>query len=449
MTPGTMTAHARHDAPQPDRCRARLLPAFAAMAATFVGLLVLATPAAGQPAATPRPTSWRMVLQDARDEAIQEVITAARSDNALYRMSAIEAMQPLPSRALPLAQLGMEDENPAVRFAALVTIGKLQLRSLGPVAAQMADDPAPAVRAAALFAAHQCGQDVDLTAFAQMLASPSPSLRGNAALLLGMMGEASAIPMLEEMARVPMRTASNVSQSIVRLQVAEAIVKLGDDSPVNAMRAGIFSSFDEVRLLSILMVGRVNDKLMIPVLEGLLEPVQPGGNVYEPIEVRLAAAQALAELGRDTGLDILLKGAAAGPEWITAEAEKYLKGDGGGEYARYYQRLIKDAEQRAQIGARIRSQAAFGLAMIKDRRAAAALVKLLNDPEPSVRLAAAASVLKALGPEQQPVTDGVDAGEPASGEASADAGAKIEWARNPGPLRRMPVIASIQVRWVR
>jgi HEAT repeat protein len=303
-----------------------------------------------QPTAGEGGPAVRAQFDALRDRAIEQVLLAARGEDGFLRANAIEAMQPIPTRALPLAQLGLNDEHPAVRFAALVTIGKLRLEGMGPSAVRMVDDRSPSVRAAAMFAAHQTGQDVDISPLAGMLRSPEPGVRANAAMLLGLIGDRSALPMLQEMSRLPLHRASAEEREIVRVQVAEAMVALGNDRALDVMRAGAYSNLDEVRVLSVQTMGRLRDRAMMASLPPMLRD--------GPIELRLAAAEALARLGSPQGLPTLLE--AATHELETA-----------------------------------RAQAAFGLGLIADTRSAEALGRLLNDPSPLVRLSAAAAVLRA------------------------------------------------------
>jgi HEAT repeat protein len=254
---------------------------------------------------------------------------------------------------LPVVQLGLEDENPGVRFAALVTAGKLRMLSLKPMAQRRLDDKNASVRAAALFAVKASGGEVDLSPMAPMLASNDPGLRGNVAMLLGLLGDASAAPMLKEMAGVAMPRASDVRAAIVRVQVAEAVALLGDDEALDALRAAAYSPYPEVRILAVQAMGHVRDQRMAPAIIQMLEE--------NPQELKLAAAEALGRMGLPDGKAVALQ-AAASPT------------------------------------ATVRVQTAFALRRFDDPVTAAALVGLLNDPEPVVRLAAAAAVLQPMRP---------------------------------------------------
>ncbi len=295
-------------------------------------------------------------LRDAQPRAVRILLDATRSDDAELRMHAIEGSKSMPDRALPLVQLALDDLNPAVRFAALVTAGRLEFESLGKKALEMSkDDQQPGyVRAAAVFAAHRCGQPADLGRLAALLWNPDIGVRSNAAMLLGLSGESSAIPMLRESANDPLTRTRPISREILRLQIAEAVVLLGSDEDLKAIRGAAYSSEDEIRILAVLMLGRLNDQGMRGNFVGFL--------AKSPVELRLAAAEALARMGSLEGIPVMI------------------------EAARMDQPTV-------------RAQAAFALGQAAhDTRCAMALEGLLEDAEPKVRIAAAAAILEHLNP---------------------------------------------------
>lgn len=333
----------------------------------------------------------QVLLADVRLRAIEQILDASRSEDPFMRANALEACQPMPDRALPLAQIGVQDASPVVRFAALVTIGRLKLDTLGPVAAQYLRDPDESVRAAAYFAAYQCGQEVNPTRLARLLRSEDPGVRGNVAMLLGMMGDRSAVPMLLDIpASYPMHLASAGEQAVVHAQIAEAAVRLGDMQQLDALRASMFSEFDDVRVMTVLMIGEIEDRRMEAALEPLLH--QP------PMELQLAAARALAMMGNSNGLSLLLEGAEMDERAVRERTKQII------EQARKRKQrvdpsaaeLLDDPAVRTRVAALIRSQSAFGLGLFDDIEAAQALVALLDDDDPAVRLAAAAAVIRAL-----------------------------------------------------
>jgi len=306
-------------------------------------LLTCATPA---PASSETP---QQILDRARQRAINQVLESSRSPKPFLRANALETARDLPYRATPLLQPALGDHHPAVRFAALVTAGDLKLTALAPRARQLLDDPSASVRAAALYTLHAADPETNITPIAAMLTSQDPSARGNAAILLSRIGDKSAIPMLKELARSPMARAGAAQCALARIQIAEATASLGDNSGLNAVRAAAFSQFDEVRILAVTMMGRLNDQRMQRAIEKMLD--------NPPIELQIAAASTLAKWGSWLGWDTLSQ--AADSKIPTA-----------------------------------RAQAALALGYFHSRQAALKLTQLLSDPSEQVRLSAAAAILR-------------------------------------------------------
>ncbi len=285
----------------------------------------------------------------AHEQAVQVLLNVAQDDNPFLRANVIEAMQPIPKRALPLTQRGLSDPNPVVRFAAVVTTGRLKLKGLSDAVRPLTRDENASVRCAAVYCLHSLGIPVDLTPLADYLTSREPGVRANAAMILGLLGDASAVPMLKQTVSSPMPRISAQKAAVVRMQFAEAIVRLGDDSELNTLRAGTYNQFGEVRVVAINAMGAVGDERMIPALKSLLSD--------EPAEVIMAAAGSLARLGDASGRKRALS---------YAGAENPVH----------------------------RSQAAWVLGYLRDRQTLKKLADMLSDKSAQVRVAAAASVIR-------------------------------------------------------
>jgi HEAT repeat protein len=288
-----------------------------------------------------------------RQRAVEVIVTLAEDRNPVFRANAIEAMQPMPDRALPLAQRGLADHSPVVRYAAVVTAGMLEFKSLAPAIRPLVDDPDPSVRAAALYALHTFGEPVDITPLAEYLVSADPPVRGNAAMLLGLIGEPSAAPMLKQAANAPMPRAAAAQAAVVRCQFAEAVVRLGDDSELDTLRASAYNTVGEVRVIAINALGAVADERMAPALARFLND-EPHP---ESVEVQIAAAGALARLGKPMGLRKAL------------------------EHSRHASPIV-------------RSQAAWALGWFGDPASFARLAEMVDDQTPIIRVAASASILR-------------------------------------------------------
>jgi len=223
-----------------------------------------------------------------------------------------------------------------------------------------------------------------------MLESPEPSQRGNAAMLLGLAGNRSAIPMLSVLGRQALpATVSPVRGVIVRIQVAEALVRLGDESGLSMIRGGLYSSYDEVRVLAAAMIGRLCDDRMEEALFGIIDDKRES-----TIELRLAAIEALARLERNLIVvketldraDLAVSVANGGAPALRAQAAQAL-----GALERARQRGLASlhglqSTPPQNIGQRF-----------EQTGTAAALLQLLADESEQVRLAAAAAILEPRG----------------------------------------------------
>lgn len=348
-----------------------------------VALALLVGQAAPPPQLPPASTQ----IAGAKKKATEQILLSARSKDPFLRANAIEAIGTVPDRARPMAQLALKDPHPAVRFAAATTVGRLKLDGMGPAIREAVKDADPSVRAAALFAATQLNLGLDVSELASLLGSDDPGVRANTAMLLGLMKDTGARAMMREIGERPLpRNVPTGRQSLYRIQLAEAMVQLGDEGALEAIRAGAYSSFDEVRILSVQAMGRLRDRRMEPALVR----IQNDG----PIQLRLAAAQALAQMGAPVNTGMVLKAAAYGHEQAMTDAQEMAKRGGEPQDRAYVDRLVSDGNMRQDVAGAVRAQAAFVLGLLDNPQTAAKLVSMLDDPAESTRLATAAAVLR-------------------------------------------------------
>jgi HEAT repeat protein len=261
-----------------------------------------------QPAPPPRSdfdVSSTLARSQLREAAIATLVEASKSEDALIRANAIEAIQKVPSRALDAVRRGLRDENVGVRYVAAMTASKLRLREAVRDLEPLLEDPEPVVRAAAICALRNCGQDVDPTPIARMLASQNLRLRAQAAFTLGELGDSSAIPMLRDMTSDHPDVGLPSEQRLFRLQVAEALIKLGWKDGIHAVRAALYpSSPEEIEgaILAAQVIGEVRDRGSVPELVNRVEDRVSGSRDYlMPPEMRMAAAMSLAKMGYTDG----------------------------------------------------------------------------------------------------------------------------------------------------
>jgi HEAT repeat protein len=304
-----------------------------------------------------RPPFTAEEMRQLRAESIDLLKRAAESTNALLRANAIEALHLAPEELPPIVQLGLGDENRGVRFVAAMTVGRLQIRSLADLVTPLLHDPSDSVRAAAIYALRRCGRTPSLDPLATMIVSSDPEVKGNAALVLGELGDPSAIGMLREAGRIRSARVLVARARIVELQIAEAMVKLGQEGELEVIRAALFAPEEQAELaaLACMMCGRLRDEAYIaPMREMALRM----GRDQEPAEVRLAAAQAVAQIDPARApLGVLL---------MYVEAEAFA----------------------------LRAQAAAALGWVQDPSVPLILAEMLEDPNPLVQVAAAGSILR-------------------------------------------------------
>ena len=308
-----------------------------------------------------------------REDALQILETSILSEYPVLRANALEALHAVPTRLPPLLREAFIDSNPGVRFVAVMTVGKLQLSEFAHEAVHLVHDPDPRVRAAALYAQARTGFSPDLSPIADLLFSEDHSVRSQAAFILGELGNDSALPMLRAVA-AQHATGTHIQSRIFRLQVAEAMVKLGDEAAAQTIHVALYPALRdefEAAVLAAQILGEVEDRQAIQQLVNVVEARVPTSSAREsvrgadpdptpylyPKELRLAAATSLAKMGYPDG--------------------SYV----ADEYAADPDHLI-------------RAQTAFLYAETARDEDLGRLAQLLKDPSPLVQTAAAAAILR-------------------------------------------------------
>ena len=295
---------------------------------------------------------------DPARNARQLLDEASRSTDPMVRAVAVEAMEKDPAILEPAVRRGLGDPNPGVRFAAAVVGSKAALPGLAPLVEPLLLDPNQSVQAGAILALHRCGRKVDPTPLAAMARSSSPEVRGNAVMVLGDLGNRSAMPLLKQAFETPMPKAMPAAVRVVDLQVAEAMVKLGDVSQLEPVHAALFSRSDQGECIALAcqIVGTVRDKSALPMLQRLIDA---GGDDVRPMEIRLLAAIACMQI------------MSPGPEALA---------DLGVQAARDTRPQVR------ALGARL-------LGWFQSPQSGLALGQLIRDQDPMVQLSAAAAIL--------------------------------------------------------
>ena len=301
-----------------------------------------------------------------RQEAISILRAAGRSDWPQFRANALEALTSDVQLLRGEIVTGLLDDNRGVRFVALMALYKTRLWELAPLVKPLLDDPSDSVRAAALLVLHASGAPIDPTPLAAMATSGNPEIRANAYVVLGLMGNKTAVGLIRASLGDSLGLVAQDRIRIVDLQAAAALVRLGEAQEIEPLRAALFAPVEQSELtaLAIQALIELQDKGSTGMLVRLVEA---SGDQQRPPEIRLFAASALARLGMQE------------PAPLLRLASEYLAFD--------------DPLVRAQV--------AILLGDVSDPTALSELSSMMRDPSPIVQLAAAGGVLKLLPPERE------------------------------------------------
>lgn len=282
------------------------------------------------------------VDQKLRDLAWQELSLAKGSPNPVIRAHALEGMKEgVGASAADAIISGLADDAAIVRFAAAMAAGELKLAEARKPLLQLIDDVDASVRVAARFALHRLGDTSRSHDLENTAKDPQARTRGDTALVLGLLGEPSAANVL-----IPMLADSDPG---VRLQVAEALWRLGRDDGLERLVSYSLSGHADEQMIAISGLAAPRDRRVLGHITGNLT------SDYQ--EVALVAARAAGMLGEDAGYGVALKGINS-----------------------------RDPRQRML--------AALAFGAIGRTDAQDELAQLLRDPDHDVRIAAATSLLQ-------------------------------------------------------
>lgn len=306
-----------------------------------------------------------LVISELRERAISGIESAARSADAEVRTNAMEAAAEAPARFEAVLASGLKDGNPAVRTTAAMTVGRLRMKKLAAPVVSIAGDESNYVKAAAIYALERCGEQIDPTPLATILLNdPSTKVRAHVAYILGELGNPSARGLLRQAAKSNLQRASELDIKLMQLQVTEALVKLGDETGVQAIRAALYPSRPEdleATALAVQIIGAIKDRGAIDQLIYLAAQKDDKGAPMAA-EVRLAVASSLAKMGMREGSFIVEEYWRSQNPAIRAQCAYVYGWIGGPSALARLDQLLSDTDPRVQVFA------AFGvLHVLKDR----------------------------------------------------------------------------------
>ena len=340
--------------------------------------------------------------QKAYIDASSTLRQAADDSDAVTRANALEALSQIYGlEAGAVFKQALDDTYPTVRFAAGMAIGDVLYQPAKPTLVAMAQqkeesqraEPDKRVFCAVIYALHRLGDDSFTGELGSLLSDDEKEVRANAAMVMGRLGERSAI--------VPLRVQlSDEQDTSVQLQIVESLALLGDTANAIRLEAYTKTQFLEDRLVAISAMERVRSSRSAWVLQDLLVARQPP-------RVRVAAAGALARLGQtDEKWYKLCLSAVQQPDRMVRE--------GSGK---------RDDASAIEVNS-LQRLAVISLGWMNRQDAVDVLHPLLRSGDGGVRVAAAMSILRLLEAyrpiARQPVAKPEPSSQPATTQPAAE-----------------------------
>ena len=242
-------------------------------------------------------------LSEARERALSALFEMTTSSDAQVRANAIEGLSQVPARVRRVLPAALADANVGVRSVAAMVAGRERVREMEGALRALTRESSAYAQMAGIYGLSRIGASVDPSPLARFLLEDNdPRVRAQAAFVLGELGEKSAMGLLAEAAAAVPRGDPAAGRSL-RLQIAEAMVKIGDGEQTSVLHAALFPSRPEeleASAVAAQILGELGDREAV----GMLVSLTNGADQTEramPAEVRLAAAEALAKLGYTDG----------------------------------------------------------------------------------------------------------------------------------------------------
>lgn len=308
-------------------------------------------------------TTDRMVLKPRARACLEAAVQYEH--NPVVRIEAVEALESgRGEQGLPWIRSGLQDEHPGVRFAACVAAGRLGDAVSRQRLRELVEDEDASVQVAALFALHRLGHAEQTGRMpTYLLRSEEVTVRRNAALLIGMLDEPSAIKVLAR----GMRDAD----AGVRHHALEGMAGLGNHEARQELTFMANAGVGSEEVFAITALAQTADVLYLDTFRYKLATATH-------LETRLSAARGLGLLGSDEGFDVALR---------ALSVNRPLHAD-------------PDDPAADQI-LRVRQMAAAALGAIGSPDALSALARQLEtDPDPRVQVSAARAILEILDAER-------------------------------------------------
>jgi HEAT repeat protein len=294
-----------------------------------------------------------------RNRMRQVLLQAAAGKEAALRCNALETLAQLKTDAevQKLALKALQDELPAVRFAAVVAFGDMKDVTARRPLEQLLWDQEESVKMAAGYALEKLGDKRFKKWYDAALFGKDSQLKAQACLLLGKLGRTTlrsdSRAKLWQVLRQPKQ------EAVVKLQAAEALAKLGDANVLTKLLAFAGSGYADDRLMAISGLEYLGGENAYAMLVTLADDAQ--------LEVRLSAIRALGPRAEEKDLALV-------------------------------RRSLRhtDPQGDATVTTRVRSLAVLALGKTGRESDANLFHQAMSDPSPYVQVAAARATIDFL-----------------------------------------------------
>lgn len=308
----------------------------------------------GAPDAPVRVKPSAAELSSARERVIDMLMGMTKDENASIRANALEGLSASPARIEGVIRERLLDQNEGVRSVAAMVAGRLKLKGTIDALRSVANDYSPYARASAIYALRRCGVDEDPSPIAEMvLENPDPRVRSHAAFILGELGDTSALGLLRQASAESMPRANPSLVKLMKLQIAEAMIKLGDEGQLSVIRAALYPARAEeleATALAVQILGEVDDRGAVEQLIQLTKSREETERAM-PAEVRLGAAAALAKLGQTRGAFIADEYRADSAAVLRAQAAAVYGETGRSEHLGVLETMLEDGSPLVRVSA--------------------------------------------------------------------------------------------------
>ncbi len=321
--------------------------------------------------------------REVRIDACETLRKAAADPDSETRGKAMEALVfALGDGAGEYFSKALRDPEPSVRFQATLAAGDLKYESVKPRLLEMAQikvtgaEVDKRVHCGVIYALYRLGNVEYAPELGRLLFDPEREVRAAAALVMGRMGEPSAIP--------PLKTLHGEEKNqTVKLQALESLARLGDEQSATQLEAFATQSIVLQKLVAVQAAGWFRSRRLGEALRDILY------SEHYPPTVRVLAAGALARIGNYDvyGYELCMTSSAKPRQVLAAHLD-----DAGVPIGLDVSLLQAEA---------VRSLGWMGATTeAKRNKAIKVLIPLLKCPDGSVRVAAATSILRLIPPEK-------------------------------------------------